>query len=163
MIAANPAVRPGDFSATTFASVLDYPASMQQQSDGSILAGVSIPNGVGGFFNSTGQLIRLVDSNHDGIGDSKLVLADNLAGGITSVRQAGSLVLVSSGGNQTPTITVLRRGADPASPLTNLGGFTFAFPANWQHTSFALAVRPTPGTLSSYDVFFNVGSQVNET
>lgn len=160
-IGGDASVRPGDFRITTFASGLDYPASMQPLSDGSFLVGVSAPNGPGGYFNSTGQLLRLVDSNHDGIADTTQVLADQLPGGITSVRQAGSLVFVSSGGNATPTITVLRKGSTPAAPLTNLGNMTFAFPQGWEHTSYALADRPTPGSLSSYDLFFNVGSQQN--
>lgn len=160
-IGGDPSVRPTDFRVTTFASGLNYPTGMQQLSDGSILVGVSTPNVGGNYFVSTGQLLRLVDANHDGVADTRQVLADNLPGGITSVRQAGSLVFVSSGGNANPSITVLRNGPTPSDPYTNLGSINFNFPTGWEHTSYALAVRPTPGTLSSFDLFFNVGSQAN--
>jgi glucose/arabinose dehydrogenase len=63
-------------------------------------------------------------------------------------------------GNQ--AITILRVGATPASRLTRLGSLNFGFPANWEHQSYALAVRPTPGEPSKYDLFFNIGSQFND-
>ena len=161
LIGGDPMVNPADFRVTTFASGLDFPASMQQLDDGSILVGSSVPNPGGDFFNSTGQLLRLVDSTGDGIADSQQVLASGLPGGITSVRQSGNLVFVSSGGSASPVISVLRKGATAAAPYTPLGSINFNFPSGWEHTSYALAVRPTPGTAGSTDLLFNVGSQTN--
>ena len=73
---AQPVIRNGpDYSAsnfrvTTFAKTLRFPTSMQQLSDNSILVAVNNPTG-GSFFQSTGQLIRLVDANQNGIADSR--------------------------------------------------------------------------------------------
>ena len=97
----------------------------------------------GNFFNSAGQLLRLVDANHDGVAETTQVLASGLPGGITSVRQSGDLVFVSSGGNVVPTISVLRKSAT-VSPYALVGSIAFNFPANWEHQTYALAVRPTP-------------------
>ncbi len=156
----DPSVHPADFRVTTFASGVPFPTSMQQLSDGSLLVGSSVP--ITTFFNSTGQLLRFVDANHDGVADGPAtVLASGLPGGITSVRQAGNLLLVTSAGASTPTITVLRQGATPASPYSTVGSISLNFPANWEHLSYALATRPTPGQPGDYDVVFNVGSQGN--
>lgn len=89
------------------------------------------------------------------------MLAGGLPGGITSVRQSGDLVFVSSGGNAVPTISVLRKGPTVSSPYTLVGSVAFNFPANWEHLSYALAVRPAPGAPGSTDLLFNVGSQAN--
>lgn len=161
VIGGDPSVHPADFRVTTFASGLDFPTSMQQLDPTSLLVGCSVPNPGGSYFNSTGELLRLVDANGDGVADSTQVLATGLPGGITSVRQSGDLVFVSSGGNAVPTISVLRKGAAVSSPYTLLGSIAFNFPTTWEHTSYALAVRPTPGVAGSTDLFFNVGSAVN--
>src|SRR5262249_35415884 len=58
-------------------------------------------------------------------------------------------------------ISVLRTGATPASPLTLVGSMDFTFPVNWEHTTFASAVRPSPGHPGDFDVVFNIGSQFN--
>src|SRR5205823_5742406 len=50
---------------------------------------------------------------------------------------------------------------------TLVGSIRFSFPLDatgigWDHTTYALAVRPTPGSSTGdFDVFFNVGSQYN--
>jgi len=149
---------PGDFQVTTFATGLYYPTSMQQLPDGSLLVAASVPKTGGSFYNSTGQLVRLVDANNDGVADAPpQVLAGGLPAGISSVRTAGRLVVATSGG--AGAITLLRAGASASDSLTSVASIQFAFPSNTQHGSYALAVRTiAPG---SHEVFFNLGSRSN--
>ncbi len=150
----------GDLRITTFASGLYYPTSMQALADGSIIVGSSVPKPDGSFYNSTGQILRFTDTNHDGIADAApQVLADNLPGGVTSVRQAGQLLVVTSAAAD--TISILRMGATSADTLTTVGSIHLSFPSNMLHHSYALAVRPvSPG---KSEVFFNIGSRYNAT
>ena len=159
-----PSVDPADFRVTTFASGLNYPYSMQQLSDGSLLVATSRPINPSSpsYWNSTGELVRLVDADGNGEADGPgTVLATGLPGSLTSVRVAGNLVFATSSQEGSQRITVLRAGATPADPLTPVGSIDFDFPAGWWHTTYALAVRPTPGAAGRYDLFFNVGSQYN--
>src|SRR5438445_12770491 len=95
-IGGDPRVHPEDFRITVFAQNLNYPYSMQQLADGSLLVGISRPRGAS-YFNSVGELLRLVDADGDGIADGPgTVLFDGLPGAVTSVRQAGSLFFVTS-------------------------------------------------------------------
>lgn len=162
-VGGDPSVDPADFRVTEFATGLDFPYGMQQLADGSMLVGTSHPKdgAGGGYFNSIGRLVRLVDADGDGAADGPpQILADNLPGTITDVRFAGNLVLVSGEGN---SITVLRRGAAVADPFTNVGAIDIEFPAGWEHMSYSLAVRRTPGgAAGDFDVFFNVGSREND-
>jgi hypothetical protein len=160
-IGGDPSVNPSDFRVTTFALGLDFPMSMQQLDSTSLLVGCSVPNPGGDFFNSTGELLRLIDTHGTGVADRTQVLASGLPGGITSVRQSGDLVFVTSGGNAVPAISVLQKGATVSSPYTLLGSIRFNFPSTWEHTTYALAVRPAPGVTGSTDLFFNIGSAVN--
>src|SRR5262245_24442787 len=66
-----PGVDPADFRVTTFASGLNYPYSMQQLSDGSLLVATSRPNNPSSpsLWDSTGELVRLVDADRDGEAD----------------------------------------------------------------------------------------------
>ena len=162
-VGGDPGVRPADFRVTTFATGLNFPKSMQRLADGSLLVGTSDPRPGGDYFNSTGSLVRLVDADDDGQADGPgAVLFSGLPGVVTSVRQAGALLFVTSTEAGNERISVLRAGADPASPYTLVGGIDFAFPGgDWEHTTYALAVRPTPGQAGRYDLFFNVGSFEN--
>jgi glucose/arabinose dehydrogenase len=154
-------VHPEDFRITRFARGLNYPYSMLQLSDGSLLVGTSKPASAN-FFDSTGQLIRLVDANQNGIADSAgKVLFTGLPGEVTSVHQAGSLFFVTSSEAGSEQIAVLRAGPTPASQLSLVGAIRFGFSANWEHTTYENAVRPTPSKPGYYDLFFNVGSQAN--
>ncbi len=50
----------------------------------------------------------------------------------------------------------------PADPLSLVGSINFSFSnPDWEHTTYALAVRPTPGQPGNFDVFFNIGSEYN--
>jgi glucose/arabinose dehydrogenase len=156
-----PFVDPHDFRITTFATGLNYPYSLVELSDGSLLVGTSRP-AKGSLFDSTGELLRLVDADHDGVADGPgTVLFTGLPGVLTALRQAGNLFFVTSSAGGSEQIAVLRAGATPADPLSLLGSINFAFPADWEHTTYELAVRPSPATPGDYDLFFNVGSPTN--
>ncbi len=153
-----PGVNPTDFRMTTFATGLNYPVGMVALSDGSILVAVSHQ---ASFFNGTsGALIRLADTDNDGVADSEITLFDSVPGGqLTALRRAGDLFLTS--GFRRP-ISILRAGAAPSDLLTLVGSIDINYPAgNWSHPNSALGVRPTPGQPNSYDVFFQLGSQAN--
>ena len=158
-VGGDPVVDPNEFCVTVFASDVNFPFSMVELSDGSILFGSSDPVG-NSFFDSVGQLIRLVDNDGDGVADGPgTVLASGLPGVVTSVRQAGDLFFVLSGAGINRSMSVLRAGATPDSPFGFVGSIDFAFPDGWEHTSFALATR-TVGS-GVHEVFFNVGSEEN--
>jgi hypothetical protein len=166
----DPTTYAGQLRVTTFASGLNYPTSMQSY-NGGILVGTTT-----GLFSTgasgSGHLLLLADTNNDGVSDQTLDLtpATGLLGEITSVRQAGNLLFVTSSGNistPTPVIQVLKQGVTPTSPFVSLGSINLNFPTvggtAWEHGSFALAVRPNPTQAGNYDVLFNLGSRTNQT
>jgi glucose/arabinose dehydrogenase len=164
-IGGDPSVKPADFRITTFATGLNYPHSIQQLADGSILASTSDPVSGGDYFDSTGTLLRLVDSDGNGVADGPgEVMYSGLPGTLTALRVAGDLVFVTTSQAQSEAIYVLRMGPSPSAPYTLVGSMNFAFPTgSWEHTTFATAVRPTPqGASGEYDLFFNDGSEYND-
>jgi glucose/arabinose dehydrogenase len=161
-IGGDPRVHPEDFRITNFASGLNFPYTMQQLSDGSLLVGTSRPV-TSNFFNSIGELVRFVDANQDGVADGPgTVLYTGLPGEVTAVRQGGTLFFVTSSQAGSECISILRAGATPADPLTLLGSINFSFPSGWEHTTFENAVQTVAGQPGYYTLFFNVGSQVND-
>ena len=164
-VGGDPIVKPADFRVTTFASGLNYPHGMQSLPDGSMLVAVNNPNNGGAnFFDTTGELLRFTDADGDGVADNPAgnVLYNGLPGEVTAVKQAGRFILATSSVAGSERISFLRMGSTPAAPLTLAGSLDIHFPdPSWEHTTFALAVRPTPGQPGNYDVFFNIGSQFN--
>ncbi len=151
------------FEVTTFASGLDFPKSLQLLPDGSFLVGTSRSD-TGNLFNSTGELVRLIDADHDGQADGPgQVLASGLPGAITSVRRAGDLVFVASSLPGSERITAMRLGATPSDPLALVGNIDLEYPAGWQHTTSGMAVREVAGQPGQFELFFNVGSRDNAT
>jgi glucose/arabinose dehydrogenase len=150
-------VNSNDFRVTTFSRGLEFPLGMASLADGSLL--VTLSSGAN-FFSSTGRVVRLTDTNFDGVADNAgTVLYSNLPGTLTGVRLAGSLVLVI--GRPYP-ITVLRAGPTPASPLSLVGRLIITYPSGWtQHEHSGLSVRPRPGQTNQFDIFFQVGSEFN--
>ncbi len=152
-----PGVNPANFRVTVFANGLSYPLGMAELSDGSLLVAVSDgPD----YFGSNGRLLRLNDTNRDGVSDGAIpVLFTGMSGGLTSVRVGGSLVFVTG---QSKPIYVLRMGATPTTPFTQVGRIDITYPAgSWEHPHSALGVRPTPGRPQAYDLFFQLGSKAN--
>jgi len=162
-VGGDPIVNPADFRVTTFASGLNYPKGLMTLADGSLLVAVNNPvSGGTSFYNSSGQLLRFTDVNGDGVADAPgQVLYDNLPGAVTAIHQAGPYILATSTQSGSERISVLQEGATPSSALTLDGSINFSFPANWEHTTYASVVRPTPGQPGSYDLIFNIGSQYN--
>src|SRR5262245_11254359 len=146
-------VNPADFRITTFASGLNYPHGMTTLPDGSLLVGLSNPlPGFTDYFDTTGQLLRLVDANGDGVADdSGTVLFDGLPGEITALHEAGPYILATSSQLGSERISFLHVGATPSDPLTLVGSINFAFPTPaWEHTTFASAVQPIPWLPGGY-------------
>ena len=154
-----PGVNPADFRITVFATNLYYPVGMVHLSDGSLLVGVSQGNS---FWSSTGQIVRLTDTNLDGIADGPgTVLFTGLSGGQSSLRMCNNLIFVTGQGVGRP-ISILRAGAAPGDPLTLVGKININYPSGgWYHPHSALGVRPTPGVASSCDLLFQLGSDQN--
>src|SRR5262245_19409109 len=141
-----PGVNPADFRITTFANGLNFPYGMQVLADGSLLVATSRPNDAqNALWASTGELIRLVDSDGDGVAESSSVLYSGLPGVLTGLSVAGSLVFVTSSAFGQEQISILRMGVTPADAFTFMGALAFAFPSGWEHTTHGLAVRAAPG------------------
>ena len=159
-VGGDPIVHPADFRVTAFASGLTYPTAVLAEPDGSLLVIENTPPaGDANFYDSTAQVVRLVDTNGDGVADgTPTVLASGLPGADSALVQAGPYVITSSSFG---TISFLHTGASPASPLSLSGTINLAFPSPWEHPTFALAVGPAPGHPGDYNVFFNIGSQFN--
>jgi glucose/arabinose dehydrogenase len=155
---AGPGVNPADFRITTFAEGLNFPIGMAELSDGSVLAAVS--NGSNFFGSDSGRLIRLADTNDDGVADEQMTLVDRVAGGaLTTVRVAGDLVFTAG---QKKAINVYRLGETPTDPLQTLGSIDLSYPAgSWLHPHSALAVRQARDDLKAYELYFQVGSRTN--
>jgi glucose/arabinose dehydrogenase len=160
-VGGDPVVDPHDFEITEFASGLDFPLSMQELEDGSLLVGVARTDGSGGnFFSSIGELLRLVDSDEDGEADGPgTLLYTGLPGAVTSVRVVDDLAIVASGVIGSWSLVLLRRGASPSDTYTLLGSVDFSFPLPWSHLTFGTSARPAPGQPGHVDVFFNLGSR----
>src|SRR5688572_19880052 len=126
-----------DFRVTTFATGLNFPYGMERLADGSLLVATSVPKtSTSGYFATTGELRRFVDSNADGIADGAgTVVYAGLPGALTAVRRAGTLLFVTSAASG---ISVLRIG----EPYTRVGEITLQFPLaggeQWYHGSYAL-------------------------
>jgi len=153
--------RPEDqarFRVTTFASGLSFPTSMASLADGSLL--VATNNGPSIFGSPTGNLLRLVDLDQDGLADgAPTVLATGFPGSVTSVRRVDDLVMALSSTQE--RISLWRTGATPSSPLIPAGSLSFSFPGGFSHSTYALAARVAPSNPAAVEVFFNLGGQGN--
>jgi glucose/arabinose dehydrogenase len=160
--------RPQDqsrFRVTTFATGLSFPTSMTTLADGSLLVAESAGSML--WTSTTSRLVRLVDTNADGVADGPpqvLAGGSDLPGMVTSVRRVGGLVVALSSQTARESITFWRTGASPSSPLTAVGRLAFSFPtgtAEFGHTTYALAARPAISDPTSVEVYFNVGARGN--
>jgi glucose/arabinose dehydrogenase len=153
-----PGVVTSDFRVTTFAQGLDFPLGMARLPDGSLLVAVSDGTSFG---NSTGQLVRLVDADRDGIADGPgAVVYDGLPGGQTALRMAGRLAFVTGQGRGKP-ITILRAGPTPAAAYSRAGRIDINYPDFWYHPHSALFARELPGQPDRCELLFQLGSQYN--
>ena len=146
-----------DLELTTVADGLNFPLGMAELEDGSLLVGLS--NGTTFYSATSGRLVRLVDTDDDGIAEMQQTLVAEVPGASpTAVRRAGDLVFVTGQGQP---IVVYRTGAAPSDPLTLVGQFTLDYGGQWQHKHSALAVRPVPDVPGTTDLFFQIGSAQN--
>ncbi len=154
-----PGVNPADFRVTTFASGLYFPLGMTQLPDGSLLVTL-VQNANFMSSGSPGRLVRFTDTDDNGIADGAgIILYSNLPPALTQVRAADKLVFVVALSN---SITVLRMGATPASPLTLAGKLIFNYPSGWnEHQISELVLRKTSGFTNRYDLFFQNGAEGN--
>ena len=155
-----PGVNPDDFRVTTFASNLNYPVGMSELDDGSILVATS--NGSSFFGSSSGDILRLFDSDGDGQADGSNLLVNNVPGGkLSSLRVAGDLVFTTGQGAGVP-ISIYRFGETYTDPLIPVGSLQVNYPGGgWLHPHSALQVREVPGQANEYELFFQLGSKVN--
>jgi len=161
-LASDPRFDAGAFRVTVFADHLFYPLGMTELADGSLLVGTSEPTG-GTFYDSSGALVRLTDTDGDGVADDEgAVVASGLPGAITGVERAGSLIYVVSAEPSGTRILVFRLGAVATEPLTSLGSIDFVQSVPTEHGSYALAIRPIAGQPRRHELFFNVGSVTND-
>jgi glucose/arabinose dehydrogenase len=156
-----PGVNPAEFRISVFATNLYFPIGMGRLSDGSMLVGVS--QGANFWSAGTvGQILRLTDTNRDGIADGPgTILYTGLPGGQSSLRVWGKLIFVTGQGAGQP-ISILRMGATPDAPSTLVGKININYPSgDWAHPHSALGVRPSTGQTSSCDLLFQLGSDQN--
>lgn len=155
-----PGLNPALLRVTTFADGLNYPVGMAALDDGSILTAVT--NGQSYFSSTSGAVLRLADTDGDGVADLRQTLVANVPGGkISALRRAGSLVAVTGQGAGTP-ISIYRLGAAPADPLTYLGGISLNYPTGgWLHPHSALALRQRADDANRYELYFQLGSDTN--
>jgi glucose/arabinose dehydrogenase len=153
------------FNITPFATGLDFPNGISRLSDGSLLVGTSNGNG---YFDpqAKGQLVRLQDSNGDGVADNRIVLYDgtlsgnSLPGGITAIKSIDNYLFVNSSSPGNYRISVFEQGTNfSANSLTLKGSIDFAYPNGFVHPASALAVRQT--SAQQYELFFNIGAAGN--
>ncbi|MCC7262482.1 MAG: hypothetical protein IT369_08175 [Candidatus Latescibacteria bacterium] len=159
VIGGDPRVNPADFRITTFASGLNYPVGMVELADGSVL--VAISKGDRFFASTAGQLVRLADTDGDGVADAQSVLFDDVpGGGLSALRMAGDLVFTCGQGRGKP-ISILRTGPTPADPLTLVGSIQINYSGDWLHPHSALAARALAGQPGRYELYFQLGSEAN--
>jgi glucose/arabinose dehydrogenase len=159
-LADDPRIDPSAFRVTEFAADLPYAAGMQMLSDRSLLVGVSDPTG-GRFHRSTGKLLRLTDTDQDGVADDAgTYLHEDLPGGIVQMRLVGDLLVVNSQQARRASISFLRAGESVESAFELLGSIDFGFPEDHLHDTYALATRPGSDA-TSFELFFNVGGGNN--
>ena len=148
------------FQITPFASGLSFPTSMLELADGSIL--VAINNGSSLFSSTSAQLQRLADNDGNGIADgAATTLAANLPGLVTSIRRLDDIIVALSTKAGQEAITLLRTGASANSPISTIGSLRFSFPAGFEHTTYAIALRRSPFDHQGLEVFFNLGAKSN--
>lgn len=156
-IGGSPRVHPDDFAITIFADDLNYPVGMTELDDGSILVAVS--NGASFFSSTSGQLLRLVDADDDGVAETRQVIMSSLnVGGPTALQRVDDLLFVTGQGKP---LLILRLGPAPEYSVRQVGRITISGSGSWLHPNSALVARRAPGTSDTYELYFPLGSKVN--
>lgn len=156
-IGGSPRVKADDFDITVFADGLNYPVGMTELVDGSVLVAVS--NGASFFSSTSGQLLRLVDADDDGIAETRQVIMSSLnVGGPTALQRVDDLLFVTGQGKP---ILILRLGAAPDFEVRQVGRISISGSGSWLHPNSAVVARRAPGTSDTYELYFPLGSKVN--
>ena len=151
-----------NFTVTTFATGLNWPLGMVALDDGSIL--VTIVEGTSFFSSTAGHLVRLADTDSNGVADTRDTLAANIpAGKLSALVRGGNLLFVTGQGSGHP-ILVYRLGTNATDALTLQGTITITYPSgSWYHPHSGLGIRATPNVSNSYDLLISAGSDSNAT
>jgi glucose/arabinose dehydrogenase len=147
-------------SLTTVATALDFSKALAALPDGSLLVGVSRPDG-GSYFAASGAVLRWSDGDGDGVVEGEpQTLIEGLPGPVVGLAVAGDLVIVTTAPIGGGAISFWRRGATRGDSLTSTGELTFAM-QNRLHQTYGLATRPSPAEPGAWDVVFNIGAANN--
>jgi glucose/arabinose dehydrogenase len=159
---------------TTFASGLDFPTSLTELSDGSLLVGTTTPasgNSFTTYYTGSGQVTRFTDTNQPGVADNTgTVVVSGLAGAVTSVRQLGNgLIAVATTGTGSTNVNLFagdiylyKQGAHPNDPYTQVSDVHVQFASSDAAINIALDAQPTQNTPGSYDLFFGLAAGNND-
>ncbi len=143
------------------ATDLPFPMGMIALDDGSLLVATS-PSESGNFYDSDGEILRLIDSDDDGVFDSRIAAASGLPGSLVALAMFDELVIVTSAESGSESLIFLEMGETADDPLSEITRFSFEF-GGALHQSYGLAVRQIPDSDDSFDVVFNVGAAGNDT
>jgi glucose/arabinose dehydrogenase len=153
----DPRVSSAKLTVTQFAAGLNFPSGLVVLPDRSLLVATSRPDG-GRYYDSVGELIRLVAADGDSVADGPgQVLATGLPGELTSLAISGDLVAVTSAQWDRESIHFLQLGDDGGYSLTWLGHIGFDF-GDVLHQSYGLAFRPGPDDDGVVQLLFSIGS-----
>jgi hypothetical protein len=110
------------------------------------------------------SLVRLVDTDSDGVANLRQNLVSDVAGGrLTSVRRTGNLIAVMGQGATGP-ISFYRLGASLSDPLVYAGQLDLTYSiSTWSHKATSLLFREVSGHVGQYELYFQVGSERNFT
>ena len=145
------ALDPSLFNATQFAT-MSLP-----------LSALDLPDGSFAITSYFGGIQRFTDTIQPGIADGPGTTIYSTVGAHTGLIHAGNFIIDGNSGDYlsgspSQSISILKPGATPASPLTQAGVLQFNF-GSWEHSQMGIAARQTPNQPGFYDLVFNVGSQ----
>ena len=157
----SPRAKEARLGLTEVARDLAFPMGMTPLPDGSLLVATS-PSETGNFYDSTGELVRLFDSDGDGTLDDRRALISDLPGSLVAVTRHGDIVIATSAQGGDEQIMFFRRGDRWQDPLTQVGKIRLIF-RNAMHQSYGLATRSNPDNSGAFDLVFNIGAAGNDT
>ena len=149
----------GSLTVSTVASGLSFPYSMQVLSDGSVLAGVSVPNSSNDYLSASGGLVNIPSP-----GGSPVTVLTGLPYPVQGVRElTPNLLAISEAGTGGTQIAFVSPGATPTSQYSTLGTINFTPSNPGEIFNMTLATRPTPGQPGSYDILFSMNGDTDHT
>ena len=143
------------------ASGLAFPMGMIPLPDGSLLV-ASSPSPSGNFYDSSGTLLRLDDSDNDGTLDQQTALATELPGSLVAVTRSKDIVVATSAQSGNEQIMFVPSGDRWRDALVPIGSIRLQF-VGALHQSYGLATRPNPDSRDAFDLIFNIGAGGNNT